>query len=214
MNLKNSKTLVNLAKTYAGECMARTRYEFMEYGFREQGFKAVADLIDYVAYNEFNHARMVYSFIQTADPGAIADIRIESGYPFKEKWNLLDNLRFAMEDEKNEGERIYPEFMKVAEQEGFTDIAGMYRNLISVELQHMTLFKDLHDQMKNGCMYKKQKSVSWKCSGCGYEHQGKEAPDTCPLCQTKQSSFFVKLDSATEHPMTNAKFTGSQPNWA
>lgn len=194
MKLIESKTYLNLAKAYAGECMARTRYEFIEYGARKEGYKNIAELIDTVVYQEFNHARMLYTFIETADDGIINNIDICSGYPFKEKWNLLENLRLAAEDEGIEAERIYPEYASIAEKEGFKDIAGLFRNLIQVENCHKLLFTQLYEQMKNGTLYKKPTVVKWKCNDCGYEAESKTAFTTCPLCQAKQGSILLKIE--------------------
>ncbi len=194
MELIKSKTLLNLAKAYAGECQARTRYEFIEYGARQEGYKALASLIDKVVYNEFNHARMFYSFIQTADTKVIKNIDISSGYPFREKWNLLDNLKLAAEDEDTECSRIYPEYAKIAEEEGFCDIAGLFTNVAKVETCHKKLFEQLYTQMKDGTMYKKSKPTKWKCSGCGHEETAKEAWQICPLCQAKQGAVMLKIE--------------------
>lgn len=193
-DLKNSKTFLNLAKAFAGECQAHVRYKFIEYGARNEGYASLAEIIDKVVYQEFNHARMLYSFIETADKNVIENIDISSGYPFKQKWNLEDNLALAAEDEKNEADKIYPEYMKTAEAEGFHDIAGLFKNLIQVETYHNMLFTDLHNQMKTGTLYKKPATVKWKCAGCGYETTAKTAPEICPLCQAKQGVFLLKLN--------------------
>lgn len=194
MKLLGSKTYLNLAKAYAGECQARTRYEFMEYGARNQGYVAMANLIDGVVYQEFNHARMLYTFIQTADQGVIANIDICSGYPFKQKWDLLENLKLAAEDEEFEQTKTYPEYAKTAEAEGFKDIAGLFFNLTGVENCHKMLFQQLYTQMKNGTLYKKPQATKWKCGGCGHEHMGKEAPTECPICQAKQGTYLLKIE--------------------
>lgn len=193
-DLKNSKTFLNLAKAFAGECQAHVRYKIIEYGARNEGYASLAEIIDKVVYQEFNHARMLYSFIETADKNVIENIDISSGYPFKQKWNLEDNLALAAEDEKNEADKIYPEYMKTAEAEGFHDIAGLFKNLIQVETCHNMLFTDLHNQMKTGTLYKKPAAVKWKCAGCGYETTAKTAPEICPLCQAKQGVFLLKLN--------------------
>jgi rubrerythrin len=193
MNLKESKTYLNLAKAFAGECQARTRYKFMEYGARQQGYTAMADLIDGVQTQEFNHARMFYTFIQTACDGTITNIDISSGYPFKQKWNLLDNLKFAADDENNEATKIYPEYAKIAKQEGFTDIEGLFNNIIQVETCHKMLFEQLYTQLKNGTMYKKPNAIKWKCADCGYEETLKEAWCECPLCQAKQGATLIEI---------------------
>lgn len=193
MQLKDSQTYKNLARAYAGECMAKARYMFIEYGARKEGFKCLAELVDKVVYNEFNHARMFYSFIQTADKKPIEEIEIKADYPFKEKWDLLDNLRFAAEDEAREAEEIYPEFARTARKEGFDDIAGLFENVVQVENCHKMLFTDLYNQMKDGTMYKKPAPVKWKCADCGYEATSAEAWQVCPLCQAKQGADMLKL---------------------
>lgn len=192
MKLIESKTYYNLAKAFAGECQARTRYEFMEYGARMEGYGAMAEVIDKVVYNEFNHARMFYTKIQDASGDVIKNIEVCSGYPFKEKWDLEENLRLAVDDEKEEVE-LYAKFSKIALEEGFTDIAKLFENISKIENCHALLFKDLHEQLKKGTLYKKSKAVKWKCSACGYEETAKEAWKTCPVCQEKQGKVMLIL---------------------
>lgn len=192
MKLIESKTYYNLAKAYAGECQARTRYEFMEYGARKEGYGAMAEVIDKVVYNEFNHARMFYTKIQDASGDIIKNIEVWAGYPFKEKWNLEENLLLASEDEKLEVE-LYSQFAKIASEEGFADIAKLFENISKIENCHMMLFKDLHEQLKKGTLYKKTKAVKWKCSVCGHEETAKEAWKTCPVCLEKQGKVMLIL---------------------
>lgn len=193
MKLSESRTYENLAKAYAGECQARVRYEFIEYGARNEGYKQLAELIDKIVYNEFNHARMFYTKIQDASEKPIKNIEICAGYPFKEKWTLADNLKFAIEDEKEEI-RLYGEFADVADEEGFSEIAELFRNTAGVEDCHSKRFAQLYEQLSKGTMYKKDKPVKWKCADCGYEQEGTEAWKTCPLCQAKQGSVMLILD--------------------
>ncbi len=192
MKLKDSQTYKNLARAFAGECQARTRYEFIEYGARELGYKALADIIDKIAYQEFTHSRMIYSFIQTADDKTIDNIEVCTGYPFRQKWDLMDNLRFAAEDEGVEADKLYPEFAKVAEEEGFCDIAALFRNLVKIEETHKNEFMRLYKLFKEGKLYKSDAPVIWKCPDCGYEATSKEAFQTCPVCQAKQGVVRIK----------------------
>ncbi len=193
MKLIESKTLTNLAKAYAGECQAYLRYKFIEYGARNQGYNALAEVVDTIIYNEFNHARMFYTFIQQASKQQIDNIDVCAGYPFKEKWDLIDNLRLAAEDEDAEI-KIYKDFEKTAREEGFEEIADLFKMTAQVENCHKLQFEDLHNQLKNDTLYKKQHKVKWKCSGCGYEEEGKEAWDMCPLCKAKQGFVMLKLN--------------------
>ncbi len=192
MKLIESKTYYNLAKAYAGECQARTRYEFIEYGARKEGYGAMAEVIDKIVYNEFNHARMFYTKIQDASNDTIKNIELCGGFPFKEKWDLEENLRLAVEDELAEVE-LYPEFAKTAREEGFPDIAELFDKIAGIENCHMMLFKDLYTQFKNGTMYKKTKPVKWKCTACGYEETSKEAWKVCPVCLEKQGKVGLIL---------------------
>ncbi|HOO22067.1 MAG TPA: ferritin family protein [Clostridia bacterium] len=194
MELIKSQTFINLAKAYAGECQARTRYRFMEYAATQREYKAIANIIKEVITQEFNHARMLYTFIQTASKETINNIEIESGYPFKEKWEFEENFRFAAEDEETEATKIYPEFARIAEKEGFPDIAGLFKNLAKVESCHRKIFEQIYTQLTDGTLYKKPAKVKWKCGDCGYEAESREAFKVCPLCQAKQGAVLIKIE--------------------
>lgn len=194
MKLKDSKTYFNLARAYSGECQAATRYKFIEYGARNEGYQQLSELIDTVVYNEFNHARILYTKLQDASNSPIENIDINAGYPFKEKWNLVENLKLASEDEKAEV-KLYNDFAKTAEEEGFDDLSFLFKSLAEIENKHMLLFKDLYNQLKDGFMYKRKKAVTWKCAGCGHEETSTEAWKTCPVCQAKQGFVMIKLST-------------------
>ncbi len=194
MELKNSKTFQNLARAYANECQCRTRYEFIEYGARYNGYKNIADIIDEIVYHEFNHARMFYTYLQKYEKKQIDNINIEAGYPFKEKWDLMDNLRLASEDEANDA-RAYAEFAKTAREEGFEDIAVLFERTQEVENYHKKIFLELYTQMKEGTLYKKAKPVVWICADCGYMAKDNEPWDKCPLCEAERGSVKLILET-------------------
>ena len=192
MKLKDSQTFINLARAYTAECAARTRYEFCEYGFRYNGYEAIATLIDKIAYQEFNHARVLYMQIQDSEMKQVDNIDICAGYPFKEKWDLLDNLKLLCEDELDEA-KVYTEFEKVAIEEGFEEIAHIFNMIREVEIRHAKVFEELYNQMKNKQLYKKAKKVAWVCPACGHVSFDKEAWEECPLCGAKQGYCEVIL---------------------
>lgn len=194
MNLKDSQTYLNLARSYAAECQARTRYEFIEYGARYNGYKNIADIIDEIIYQEFNHARMFYTFLQKGEDAQIDNIQIDAGFPFREKWDLGDNLRLAGEDEANEA-RMYQEFAETARQEGFLEIAQLFLDTLEVEKYHRQIFTELYEQFTNQTLYKKDKPVTWICGDCGYMQTSEEAWDECPLCKAKRGSIKLILDA-------------------
>lgn len=195
MKLKGSQTELNLARAYASECQARTRYEFIEYGARYNGYKNIADIIDEIIYQEFNHARMFYTFIQNGNKEEMVDnIDICAGFPFRQKWDLLENLRLASEDEANE-EEVYADFAQIAKEEGFDDIAKLFEDIKMVENYHKQIFTELYEQMKDGTLYKKDQPVVWICNDCGYMTTSQEAWDECPLCKAKRESIKLVLNA-------------------
>jgi len=192
MKLLESKTIHNLARSFAGETQASTRYKFIEYGARNEGFNYLAEVIDKIAFNEFNHGRMFYTYIQEASPKLIENIDITAGYPFREKWDLVENLKLAAEDEEHD-RQLYKEFEKTAREEGFEEIANLFKMTASVEECHKKLFLDLYEQFSTDTAYKKNKKIKWKCSTCGYEAELTEAWDKCPLCQAEQGFVMLEL---------------------
>lgn len=194
MEFRESKTYKNLARSYAAECQAKTRYEFIEYGARYNGYKNIADIIDEIVYQEFNHARMFYTFLQDGEDEQIDNIEICAGFPFREKWDLADNLRLASEDETNEG-KLYKEFAKIATEEGYLEIAKLFLDTAEVEAYHKQIFMELHEQFVNQTLYKKDKPVVWICGDCGYMQTSEEAWDECPLCKAKRGSVKLILEA-------------------
>ncbi len=192
MKLKDSKTFVNLARAYMAECSARTRYEFCEYGFRYNGYEAIATLIDKIAYQEFNHARVLYTKLQDAEMKFVDNIDVCAGFPFKEKWDLETNLSLLCQDELDEA-HAYEEFEATAREEGFTEIADLFKMIRDVEVRHARVFEEVYNQFKNKSLYKKAKEVAWICPACGYVSFDKEAWETCPLCQAKQGYCDIQL---------------------
>ena len=195
MNNNKSKTWDNLAKAYVGESCARNRYDMLAKLAKSEGYTDMSDMIKLVATNEFNHARMIFSFLDALEPNEIKNIDICTGYPFKQKLQSLEeNLRLSASDEEIESTKVYPEFAKVARAEGFEDIAKFFENLINVETCHKMLFTQLYTQLKNGTLYKKTTATKWKCKSCGHEQTLKEAWDKCPLCQAPQGFVMIKIE--------------------
>ena len=192
IKLNESQTFTNLARAYVAECAARTRYEFCEYGFRYNGYEAIATLIDRIAYQEFNHARVLYMKIQDAEQKMVENIDVCAGLPFKEKWDLLTNLQLLCQDELDEAD-AYVEFEKTAREEGFEEIADLFKMIHDVEVTHAKVFQELYNQMKDKSLYKKAKEVAWVCPACGYVSFDKEAWEECPLCGAKQGYCEVDL---------------------
>lgn len=192
MELNKSKTYENLKKAFIAECAARTRYEFVEYGERFKGYEGLATIVDKIAYQEFNHARMLYTKITEANKGTIDNEEICVSLPFRQKWEMVENLKLTAEDEGDEAV-FYAEAAKTANEEGFPDIAKLFEMIREVELKHKKIFMYLYDKLKEGDLYKSDTSKRWTCPACGYESTGEEAVDTCPLCGAKAETFRINF---------------------
>ena len=193
VEFNKSKTKENLARLFAGECQDGARYQFIAQQANTDNYSYLMDVMKILAKNEMAHAKIFYDLILTHGGESIKNIEICAGYPFKEKWTLLDNLKFASEDEDREASKIYPEFMETAIREGFPEIAELYKQVISVEKQHSKILAELYNQLKDKTLYKKPEATIWKCGDCGFEINGTSAPQTCPLCLAKQGAFLLKL---------------------
>lgn len=192
MELRKSKTYENLKKAFIAECSARTRYEFVEYGERFKGYEGLAKIVDEIAYQEFNHARMLYTEIEKVADGTIDNEEVCVSLPFRQKWDMVENLRLSAEDEGDEAV-FYEQASKTAQEEGFKDIANLFNMIRQVELKHKKIFNYLYEKLKDGELYKSDTTKRWTCPACGYEATGEEAFDVCPLCKAKLETVRINF---------------------
>lgn len=188
MNLKGTKTEVNLATAFAGECMARTRYTFFASKAKKEGYEQISALFMETAENEKEHAKMFLKFLQNDG----STVPITCNVPNFSIGSTLENLNFAAAGENSEWTDIYPNMAKVAESEKFPKIAETYRKIAEVEKAHEARYKLLAEQVKNQTVFKRKTERVWKCRNCGYIVKGNEAPAICPLCSHPQSFFEIK----------------------
>ena len=187
--MKSSKTLTNLARSFAGESQAGLRYQMIAEMCMQQGYKTLADELKTIAKNEVKHAKNYYDLL-TGLNGTAKNIEITAGYPF-EKLTIEDGLKFSIFAEHEEAERIYPEFAKIAREEGFEEIAKKFELTAKVERKHELTFKFLYENFKNGTLFQNEEPTFWECTECGHVEARKEAWNLCPLCNASQG--FVKL---------------------
>ncbi len=192
MELKNSKTYENLKKAFIAECAARTRYEFVEYGQRAQGYEGLAQITDKIAYQEFNHARMLYTYIEDADKNIINNEDIKVSLPFRQKWDLVQNLKLTAEDEEDEA-KFYQKAFKTATEEGFPEIAGLFDMIRKVELKHKKILMYLYEKLMDKKLFNSDKEKEWICPSCGHSIKATTCPEKCPLCMAKRETFCITL---------------------
>jgi rubrerythrin len=143
-----------------------------------------------LAKNEVHHAKVFFKAI-TDNAGNLDNVEITAGYPFKGT-TLEEGLRFAIEAEKDEV-LIYSEYAKIADEEGFTDIATKFRLISDVEKHHADIFTFLHEGFTKNLLYESDKPLIWQCSECGFTHTSNKAWNVCPLCSATQGFVELKL---------------------
>lgn len=190
MDLKGSKTEKNLLLAYTGESNNRNLYTFFAYQAKEEGYEQIAAVFLETADHEHQHARQELKVIGTSD------IELSSGvYPVKGVGDTASNLETAASGEHYEQTEMYPEFAKTADEEGFTEIAAMFRHIGTVEAYHERRFRALLASLKEGKVFSRDTVVTWKCRICGYLHEGREAPQGCPVCSYSRAYFEVLAEN-------------------
>lgn len=193
-SLKGTKTAENLLKAFAGESQARNRYTFYASVADKEGFKQIKNIFIETADNEKEHAKRFYKLLVAGLDGELPTaIGITADFPVA-LGTTLENLKAAAAGENEEWSDLYPEFAKVADEEGFPEIAATFRMIAKVEKHHEERYKKLADNVANGLVFKKNEKVVWKCGNCGYIHEGNEAPDKCPACAHPQSYFELNTE--------------------
>ncbi|MEN8154263.1 MAG: rubrerythrin [Acidobacteriota bacterium] len=185
-SLKGTKTEQNLLKSFAGESQARMRYDYFAKQAKKEGLEQISALFAETALNEKEHAKRFFKFLE----GGM--VEITAAYPAGKIGNTLENLRASAEGENEEWTLLYPEFAKVADEEGFPEIAVAYRKIAEVERAHEARYLKLYDNLESGKVFERSGSIVWKCRNCGYLHEGEKAPELCPACLHPQSYFEIK----------------------
>jgi len=175
-SLKGTKTEQNLLKSFAGESQARMRYDYFAKQAKKEGLEQISAIFTETALNEKEHAKRFFKFLEG---GAV---EITATYPAGIIGDTMENLKASAEGEN----------AKIAEEEGFKEIAIAFKMIAKVEKAHEDRFTKLYNNLENGHVFERDGVIVWKCRNCGYIHEGKKAPKTCPACLHPQSYFEIK----------------------
>ena len=191
------KTLENLTKAFVGESQARNRYTYYSKIARKEGFEVIGDVFAETADQEKEHAKREFEHIQELKEKLgeeKEEVIIEAASP-NTYGDTLTNLKAAAAGENYEYSEMYPEFAKVADEEGLPKIAARFRAISKAEEHHEERYKKLIDQLENKTLFKKDQEVEWVCMECGYHHTGQEPPQACPSCDHPQSFYRLKSET-------------------
>jgi rubrerythrin len=185
MDFQVSRTAQNLLKAFAGESQARNRYTFAASVARKEGLEHVAAIFEETASNEKEHAKQFYRHLAPLAPSAL---EIQAGFPLV-AGDTAAQLRGAVSGEKEEWSLLYPEFAKVAHEEGFEAAAKTFEWIAKVEKVHEARFQRLLGHVVDGTVFRRGEKIYWRCRECGHIHEGTVAPGQCPVCQHPQAFF-------------------------
>lgn len=173
MELKGSKTELNLQTAFAGESQARNKYTFYAEAAKAEGYKAIADFFLETAENEKAHAKIWFKLLH----GGIVPTT---------ELNLVDGAA----GEHYEWTDMYKGFAEVARAEGFPKIAFLFDAVAKIEKEHEARYLALVESLKNDKIFNSDNaSEIWICAECGHIHVGKKAPEKCPVCDHPKSYF-------------------------
>ena len=190
MKFNESQTKQNLAKSFAAECQAGARYQFMATQAQNEQLVYVKDTLKQIAKNEMAHAKLFYDYI-VEKCGDECTVEFEADYPYVDP-KLEVSLEKEAEIEREEFENLYPEFAKIAREEGFDDIAESYEEVAKVEQTHSEMLNLITKGYKNNNMYSSRTKKLLKCSNCGHIECKTEPWKKCPLCSLEQG--YIAID--------------------
>ena len=188
-SIKGTQTEKNLLISFAGEGQARNRYTFWASQAKKDGFVQISNIFILTANQEKEHAERFFKFLTGGD------VTITSTFPAGVIENTLHNLQEAAQNEHEEGEVLYPSFAKIAEEEGFHEIADVWRCVSVAEKGHEQRYLELANNIIEDAVFKRKEAVMWQCSNCGYLLLAKEAPLKCPSCDHARDYFELKMQN-------------------
>ena len=187
-SLIGTKTRENLLKAFAGESQARNRYTFFASTAKKEGYEAIAMVFEETANHEKAHAKRLFKFLEEG-----GELEITATYPAGKIGTTAENLMEAMNGEHEENTVMYPEFAKIAKEEGFPEIAAAMENIGKAEVYHEERFSQLLQEVETKKLLEQNDLVVWKCQNCGYHIVSKTAPKVCPACGHPQG-YFIQVN--------------------
>ena len=176
MELKGSKTEANLNTAFAGESMARNKYDYFASAAKKEGYELISAIFNETAHNEKEHAKIWFKLLNDGIGSTV------------------DNLKAAAAGENYEWTEMYAEFAKTAKEEGFDKIAFLFEKVADIEKHHEERYRAFIDMLDKGAVFVCEDVVVWRCRNCGHLHVGTSAPAVCPVCAHPQAFIEVKHD--------------------
>jgi rubrerythrin len=182
-DLKGTQTEKNILAAFAGESQARNRYTYYAGKAKKEGYVQISDIFTETANQEKEHAKRLFKLLEGGE------VEVAGAFPAGTIDSTTENLKAAAAGENHEHTEMYPGFAKIAEEEGFSNIADIFRAIAVAEKQHEKRYLDLAANIDAGQVFKRDTQQVWRCRNCGYLSEGNEAPEICPACDHPQAHF-------------------------
>ena len=176
MEFKDSKTYQNLQTAFAGESMARNKYDYFSSAAKKEGYVQISNVFAATALNEKEHAKLWFKALGGLHNGETAG-------------DTLKNLAAAAEGEHYEWTEMYKGFAEEAEKEGYKELALRFANVAKVEFQHEARYNKLAKHLESDDVWVEAAPAKWHCINCGFIFEGKTAPAKCPACDHPRAYF-------------------------
>jgi len=162
MELKGSQTEKNLLTAFAGESQARNRYTYFASQAKKEGYEQIRAIFEETANQEKEHAKREFKFLEGGE------VEITAVFPAGIIGTTNENLKAAAAGENYETTEMYPGFARIADEEGFKEIAEVFRRIGVAEARHRDRYLALAKNIEEGKVFKKDAPVRWVCRNCGY----------------------------------------------
>lgn len=182
-NLNGTQTEKNILTAFGGESQARNRYTYFASQAKKDGYVQISEIFSETADQEKEHAKRLFKLLEGGE------VEVAAAFPAGVIGTTLDNLKEAAGGENYEYTEMYPGFAKIAVEEGFEEIAEIFKAIAVAEKQHEKRYLALASNIEKGIVFKREQSVVWRCRNCGYLHEGSEALDECPACAHAKAHF-------------------------
>jgi rubrerythrin len=189
MGLKGTRTEKNILTAFVGESQARNRYTYFASKAREEGYVQIAQVFEETAHQEKEHAKRFFKLLEGGEA------EIQGSFPAGVIGSTVENLKGAAAGENYEWGKMYPDFARIAREEGFEQAAMVFESIAMAEKQHEKRYLGFLKNVEQGTVFKKPAAVAWRCINCGYVHTGPEAPRACPACAHPQAYYELLAEN-------------------
>lgn len=176
--IKGTKTEANLMAAFAGECQARSKYDYYASKAKKEGYVQIANIFEETARNEKEHAKIWFKLLHG---GSVPETTV--------------NLEDAAAGENFEWTDMYAKFAQEAREEGLEEIAVLFEGVAKIEKEHEERYRKLLANIEGGLVFSRDGDTIWQCSNCGHIHIGKKPPEVCPVCSHPQAYFQIKAEN-------------------